>query len=184
MSNPLALEGGDAFDPWSATAAEAVAAAHEKRWFAAQRVLQRRAGVEGGDSRHMMDCVAMCADAGLALPDWLAQAFLVCWRRVSFLETNDWNVALGGQPWGKGARLDMLKRDAELRPAVSERVQVLKAANVPVSGLEFWAAVGKEFGIDHKRAARIFHEAVSQYESLPLQDLTRIARKQRRRAKR
>lgn len=122
--------GSAAFDPWTATEAEALAATGGdtikvgdselinpamSRWYAARHiatVLRPRIEAEG-DALAILEAMADCAENGLAAPAWLARAFAEPIRKVLAYEVGSIDEAFG-RPF-KGKRIDDLRRQREMQ---------------------------------------------------------------------
>jgi hypothetical protein len=93
-----------AFDPFTATLDEAVAADAVLLWGSAQRINEKKDYY----AKHPIDGVAVCVRYGLIAPDWLAMAFIKQYDKVLTCNVSSWDDAFGpAHP--KGIHLSTLK---------------------------------------------------------------------------
>jgi hypothetical protein len=86
------------FDPFTATAADAQAQPDANgpsgavwRWGGAQDLIRRRDHYEANP----LEGMDVCAVHAIAAPEWLARAYLRCYRKVTRYEVRSWDEAFG-----------------------------------------------------------------------------------------
>ena len=151
---------GGGFDPFAATFEEAQqrqALAGEPRpsgplfqWFEAQRLTASRASVEKGTGFDVLEAVAGCALHGLAMPEWLAMAYLKRYRHVQMLHGDSWDAeAAFGKPYPAKSQVGAMRRRRLQRVKVWNIVAefVKRQPETPIDAL--W----QRFGAGHASAA-------------------------------
>lgn len=163
------------FDPWTAAWDLAVSLEHERgfavgpdgpmaQWLAAQQVKELRGRIESahGTGFDVLEAAATCALHGLAMPEWLAAAFLRRYRAVQQLRVGSWDdPAAFGPPYPKSAQLAALRRRRMSRLKVVEAVEraISAAPERPIDD-DFWESVGKTIGEGKSSAQERHAEAV------------------------
>ena len=103
-----------AFDPWTATLAEAEAADQQgndaarwplSQWHAAQKLLAAQSRIVKGSGSIVLGAIAICAENGLPIPRWLGDAFLRRHDVVHHGIATSWDAPEAfGQPWPPDTR--------------------------------------------------------------------------------
>lgn len=191
-----------AFDPFTATFDEAVAALHAdphaspnatNQWLQAQRLLEMRERVERGSGFDVLEGVAVCAAAGLVMPTWLAQPFLRRYRQVEDAHVPSWDDgAAFGRPYPPNFPFRTLRQKREL----CSRLYAMFRPVGPLPRTDVgWKAAAEVLGISprqvedwtpktraNRRRPKPTEAAVPQREAFASADpfnLTRRARKPR-----
>lgn len=148
------------FDPFKGTLEEAQACpdAYETRgavdrWWGATLLTADRAFYES----HPLDGMAVCAVHDLIAPDWLARAFLRCFRSATLGNATSWDVAFG-PPFEKGRKVSLLKRKRRLMwevfPAVNE---LRRSSGAPLDRGTF-ERIGERLGLSASAAEKYYYE--------------------------
>lgn len=155
------------FDPWTATMEEAQAQPDVDgpegavfQWSAAAELTKNRDEILAGNGYSVLKAVALCAQHGLALPDWLARVFLKRYRAVR--GAGSWDAEdVFGRPYPKGAQLSALRRRR------LNRVRVCNAVAAAINrdpdckiDTAFWEEIGRVIGEGKSNAQRLHAEAV------------------------
>lgn len=121
------------FDPWTATAAEAMRAHDERepgdgtpsplvQYEAAQGVLRSRTACLAADGGcAVLASLKVCLLHGLQPPRWLSDAFVQRHAQVTDAEVGSWDEAFGA-PWPPRTRLDVVRRQRRQRQVVHAAV--------------------------------------------------------------
>lgn len=158
-----------AFDPWTATREEARAAqvgcndlgaGPLMQWIFARKLMAKRELIEV-DGGAVMDAVADCATVGLAMPDWLARAFLKRYDAVARARAISWDdSAAFGLPWPKGIHLAAVRRRQRNAIAIANLVTQFVLEN-PTEPLDaHWEEWGRLVGEGRTRAQEAYSAAV------------------------
>ncbi len=159
------------FNPWTATADEAIAAQQHSQdsgptgpifqWSAAQDIMNRRDRVEKGDGFDVLQQVASCGLHGLVMPEWLAKAFLRRYLPVQQLKVGSWDAPEAfGRPHPKGAQLSAIRRRR------LGRIKIVRLVNEfvrqhPDEPLDpHWDEFGRRISEGRTRVQELFAEAV------------------------
>lgn len=123
-------KGSEVFDPWSCSLeamnafdeASTLELAHPARplfqWHAAQAINAMRAETDASGFA-VLACVRKCANHDLAMPEWLAHAFIRHYDAVLNCRADSWDDdAAFGKPYPKGTNLHALRKKRELRVQV------------------------------------------------------------------
>lgn len=110
---------------------------------------------ESGNSYALLRAVTTCARAGVAIPEWAAEAFLHATNRWFRMETRTLDEALGVE-WPKGKHFERARRNGNLAYAVSHRCKELINAGRAIDNSMF-GEVGAEFGIGKTLAQRFYY---------------------------
>lgn len=148
-----------AFDPWTATFDEAMAAQSALpyysgpngplyQWEAAQSVNALRSAVEGGCGFDVMDAVSRCMRHDLVAPDWLARAFVRRYDSVLNCRVGSWDDAFG-RPYPLRARLGTLRQRRQMRWALHS---FFLGPDAPPRTREGFEAAAKALGITPRQA--------------------------------
>lgn len=100
---------------------------------------------KAGNKNAVLEAIADCALAGLALPDWLARAYLKAWRSVRHYKSKSWDEAFG-KPHASGANLNAMRKQREKSIAVWTEVDRHRRAGKAINDMLF-AKVGRKYGI-------------------------------------
>jgi len=142
----------DVFDPWTATIEQATAqpdaykspggALHQAA-IAHELTAHKDRIINGFDVLH---CVALCAEAGLAMPDWLSAVFLKRFRKVQQCQVSSWDEAFD-KPYPAGAQIAAKRRQRKSRVTVVNAVRAAIASN-PTASIDtyFWEQIGTAIG--------------------------------------
>jgi hypothetical protein len=100
MNEKAGAKASALFDPWTATLQEAlehfageegISAEHMSYVFAFN-IARRQESILAGSGRELLDVIATCAERGLAMPQWLADAFLRRYKAVRFHRAASWAI--------------------------------------------------------------------------------------------
>ena len=152
------------FDPFTATLEEAQAQpdAHATRgavwrWIGANRLTHERVAFEGNPLWGM----AVCAVHDLVAPDWLASAFLRCYRKVASCEVKTWDEAFG-PAFPKGRNLAAARRARFNRPKVALAFSdILQRDPTRAVDAGLWEEIGVRVGEGKTRAEELYREALA-----------------------
>ena len=77
---------------------------------------------EAGDGMALLAAIRKCANHDLAMPAWVAEAFIERYDRVLNCRAGSWDDVFG-RPYPKGANLNAMRKRRTLRSAVWNEVQ-------------------------------------------------------------
>ncbi len=158
------------FDPWTASLEEAQQQpnAYEpqgsvQQCVYANELTAKRDEIITGDGFSVLQAVAKCAVAGLALPDWLARAFLARYRSVQGGQVGSWDDEKSfGKPYPKGTQMSAIRRRRLNRSRVVIVVNKLIFQNPGiVIDTHFWERVGLEIGEGKTNAQKLHAQSVN-----------------------
>lgn len=164
---------------FTATLDEAMADADPEqivRWGAAQRLLVQREHFEA-NPLHGVD---VCAQHGLPMPAWLADAFHQRFARVMGAEAGSWDEAFG-RPYPKGAQLARVQQRMKVRGAIFRDVTealLLKPPRPLSAGL--FDEIGMRHNVSKTVAETIYREACKHFGYGGKKTARAIRRAQRR----
>lgn len=113
-------------------------------WFALADLGLQKREFEGGDRSGVLKAIAICAEAGLVMPDWLVRAYIDAYRSVTSYEKRSWDDAFG-RPHKKGGHLKSLRNSSGLAWSVCRAV-IKRSETQPIDD-ELFSIVGQEFNI-------------------------------------
>lgn len=159
------------FDPWKSNLEEALIEQERfadqidpegpiYQWCAAQEIKAlEKAGLKSGFD--VLAAVAVCAQHGLAMPDWLARSYLKRYRAVQQLHVASWDdEGAFGRPYPRGAQVGAMRRRRLNRVKVANAVTEFVQGN-PDSPLEpEWPRIGALVSKSDKEAQKLYSEAL------------------------
>lgn len=92
------------------------------QWVALHQLDALRQQFDAGDGMALLAAVRHCANHDLAMPAWVADAFIQCYDRVLTCRAGSWDDVFG-RPYPKGANLNAMRKRRTLRFAVWNEVQ-------------------------------------------------------------
>ena len=151
-----------AFDPFASTLSEATAQTGPMafaRWGNAQLLLARREHFEADP----LAGVYLCAQHGLPMPDWLADAYCRAYERVMCAEVASWGEAFG-EPWPKGTQLRRVQIRNQRRGRIFRDVLAALVAD-PSTALDdaLFERIGITNDVGKTLAKELYAEAVRQF---------------------
>lgn len=172
------------FDPWKFNV-EALRSSSEpwrgagEAWLsqalAAHSITTNRVRIES-NGYALMDAIALVANNGLVMPDWMAKAYLARWRRIVDLEVDSFEKAFGPLPYKGEKRIRNLKRRRELMPVVSQAViaAIVNDPHKPMTKDDLFEPIGKELGISGTQADELYREGIRDYGMMDVSELKKV----------
>lgn len=155
------------FDPWQGTLEEALMEPYDPgddilmspgfRWSMAQRVLDRRSQIDGGDGRALLESIRDCGEYQLTIPPWLAALFSQAIRKVAAYEARSWDDVFG-KPHPKSIRLEDQAARHRLGPVVA--YAVLRAHRDDLKPLDdgLFEEIGERFNIGKTKCSELYRD--------------------------
>lgn len=173
-------QGPGTFDPWTATIEDSLGLQcglddpRSQLWqFAvANSLTKRRQLIERGGGRGVLTAIADCAKHGLALPPWLAAAFLSRFNAVISLQVPSWDdPAAFGPPHPKNTRLHRLRKDEAAEGPIYGYVQkLLRDDSSRAIDNSLFDDVAAHFAkvplLGRSECSRIYYQAVKTWEPI------------------
>lgn len=162
---PPSRELDPAFDPWTATPADALARGMDSpeasAWAFARATLANREAIET-DGRQLLEAVATVMDWGLRSPEWLAKAFRQRLEIFQTYETSSLDRAFGVPPRNERT-LATLRDGRHFRGKVHEALlnRLRVDPDRPIDN-ELWEEVGQQFEMGRDKVIRLYKLAVSE----------------------
>jgi len=128
------------------------------QYIARSDVENYRQAFEAGDTKALMDAIDRCALAGIAMPDWLADAFHRCYASVDHARVGSWDEAFG-RPYKKGTHLAATRKKKQQYFTVFIVIGHLVWKN-PGRAIDVWffEDMGAILGCKATRAAELYYE--------------------------
>lgn len=132
------------------------------QWAALNSIEAERLAIEGGDGFALLGAVRKCANHYIAMPEWLARAFIARYDRVLNCHVDSWDDAFG-RPYPEGAHLNRLRKHRQNRLAVHNAVLNAVSNNPEVAIDEkLFARVGKPLALGKTLTQKLYYEACHQ----------------------
>lgn len=134
---------------------EGTSPAHE---FLVDLLERQREGFEAGDGYMLMAAIRACAEHGLPMPQWAADAYAAAFDRIHRAEVRSWDEVLGA-PFPKSANLNT-ERNKRNRLAVkvwNRAHEILASEPDAVIDASLFERVGAEFHVGKTRASELFY---------------------------
>lgn len=109
----------------------------------------------GGDRAALMAAIRICATHNLAMPDWVARAFIRSYDDVLRCAVSSWDDAFG-RPTPKGSHLNARRKRRLFAPLVRMEVARLHEGGAPI-GEAMFEQVGKKFGLGKTLTASFYY---------------------------
>lgn len=114
-----------------------------------------------GDSKALIEALALCAQFGLPLPGWCGVAVSEASKKLSSLDARNWNDVFP-EPF-KGRRLHDMRREANIkRPAVTEVLQ-LRERHDPVPVTEALQSVAEKYAVSMEKLRQWYYEDLKKF---------------------
>lgn len=127
------------------------------KWDALQRIENCHKHFTEGDQGALMAALRVCACHEIAMPDWLATAYIKAYDQVLTCREKSWDVVFGA-PFPKGANIRARRKKRTLMFGVFNTVNdaILRGQTIdPV----LFESVGKKFNLGKTLAEEYYREA-------------------------
>lgn len=130
------------------------------KWDAIQRIENCRKQFTEGDQGALMAALRVCACHEIAMPDWLATAFIKAYDQVLNCREKSWDVVFGA-PFPKGTNIKARRKERTLRFAVLREVRRIRD-RYPDRAInaDFFEEVGEKFNIGKTLAEEFYRSAL------------------------
>jgi hypothetical protein len=128
------------------------------RWRARRKlgVLERR--YAAGDRFALMHAIRVCANYDLAMPLWVALAYIEGFDRVLHYRADSWDDAFG-RPFPKGGHLARARLRHMRGPQVYVRImEILKSEKGATIDDGLFERVGKELGVSKTLCSKLYYQ--------------------------
>lgn len=126
------------------------------QWSARLDLHAMRRRFEAGDSYALMLAIRVCANHDLAMPDWLAHAYIRAFDNVHGFRTNSWDDAFG-RPIPKGAQATRLREKRTKSVQVWNEVNRRHAAGERITD-ELMRDVGRQLALGRTRTWEFYND--------------------------
>jgi len=120
----------------------------ETRWF-------------NGDSRALVEALAICGEHGLPLPNWCACEMVNAFQKIESLEVRKWSDLF--PELYKGRRLNDLRREQKLKSPAVQSVLKLREREEPIPILDALADVADEYAISPEKLRSWYYAYLEEY---------------------
>lgn len=123
------------------------------------------AAFKAGDRFALFQAISECALHDLALPDWVATAFLEGYYSVINFRSGSWDDAFG-RPYKKGLHVDQARtrRESRLKVFLCARQILSSEPNLPIDE-DLFERVGRECGVSRSVASQLYYQHKRHMES-------------------
>jgi hypothetical protein len=116
---------------------------------------------ESGDGFALLAAIRVCANWGLTMPAWVAEAYITRYDQVLSCQAGSWDEVFG-RPYPERSRLANMRQRRELRFDVYHRIRQILACE-PTTPIDtaLFEKVGAQVGIKKTLCAELYYEAKS-----------------------
>lgn len=136
------------------------------RWMGAQELKELHDIYKAGNDGAIIEALFVCSLNSLPIPRWCEMAYLKAYRKVRQFRAGSWDDVFG-RPNKEGSHLAAKKDEREKGFKVYLRVREIKRKrNPPPIDENFFAEIGKEFGISGSLANKYYYSWRKRINSL------------------